>query len=311
MTDDPARHAEGANLPPPETDPLRDRLSQDHSALIDGAADLELESFTLPELVNDDEQAAAVSDHVMKVKRLAARVESTRVEEKEPYLKSGRTVDGFFAQIANPLTARVASLTQRVNAYQKAKAAREQAERAERERVEREAAETARRAEQQARDDAERARKESEAAAARLRSAADAQDRAEQEAQMRAAEQERLAKNAEADAAAADAAAADRVADTHGKAAAAPIGALSRVTSAGSTAGASKFWNHRIKDGEALFLSLGPLGKWISNDAIMQAIAAAKREHIAADTIKELVIPGVEIFEDTRTTIREGKKPKA
>lgn len=307
MTDVPERHELGANDPPPDADPLAERLAKEHADLVDSAADLELRACTLPDRADTEEDCALLIDFVADAKKVVKKASDAHTEEKAPYLRSGRTVDAFFKDVWTPLEARIASLSGKVNAYQRAKAERERAERLERERIEREAAEAQRRAEEEARRAAAEAEERARAEAARIRSAADAQEREEAERRMREASQEAAAQRTVADEAGKDAAKSERVADAHGKAATGSVGKLAKVTSGGASAPVSTFMNHRIVDGALLEESLGPLGPFLPNDAILQAITAAKRQHVAAGTLDGFTIPGVEFFEDSRTTIRTAR----
>jgi hypothetical protein len=291
---------------PPE-DPYLARLEEDNEALANDAADLELEALSLPEKVDTEEDAAKVTNFVAKAKLLARKAEKKREETKEPWLSRGRAVDGFFKRLSSPVVARVTRLEADLNAYARAKAERERAERLERERVEREAAEARRREEEAARRKAEEAQREAEAAAARIRSAADAEERAAAEAQMREAEQEAAESRREAEAASKDAATANRIADTHGKAAAGPVGKLSKTTAAGGSTSTTTFWNHRIADEAKLLESLGPLGPHISWDAVTSAVAVAKRKAVASGTIEDLALPGVEFYQDQKTNVLVAK----
>jgi multidrug efflux pump subunit AcrA (membrane-fusion protein) len=299
----PADH----NQPPEDADPFLERLEKDHEALADQAADLELEALSLPEKVDTEEDAAKVTNFVAKAKKLTREAEKKREEEKEPWLVRGRKVDAFFKRLSSPVLGRITRLEADLNAYARAKAARERAEREARERAEREAAEARRREEEAARQAAERAAQEAEAAAARIRSAADAEERAAAEAQMREAEQEAAEQRRAAEAAAKAGATATRVADAHGKAAAGPVGKLSKTTAEGGSTTTSTFWTHRIADQEKLIASCGVLGPHLTLDAITSAVAVARRKAVAAGTIADLEIPGVEFFEDVKTNVTVAK----
>ena len=301
----------GVGLPadhnqPPE-DPYLARLEEENEKLANEAADLELEALELPATVNTDEEAAKVTNFVAKAKTLARKAEGKRTETKEPWLQRGRTVDAFFKKLTSPVEARVQRLQADLNAFARAKAERERAERLERERLERAEAERQRQEAENARREAERLQRESEAEAARIRSAADATERAEAEARMREADQQAAEQRRVADAAAKDAAKSERVADSHGKAADGKVGKLSKTTTDGGSTSTTTFWNHRINDEAKLLESLGVLGPHIVWDAVTSAVAVAKRKAVAAGTISDLVIPGVEFFEDVKTNVLVAK----
>lgn len=301
----------GAPLPADHNNPPEDaylaRLEEENESLANEAADLELEALELPAKVDTDEDAAKVTNFVAKAKLLSRKAEKKREETKEPWLTRGRTVDGFFKRLGAPVEARVQRLQADLNAFARAKAERERAERLERERLEREEAERQRREAEAARQEAERLQREAEAEAARIRSAADAEERAEAERRMREAEQEAAEQRRVAEAAAKDAAKAERVADTHGKAAAGPVGKLSKTTADGGSTSTTTFWNHRVVDEAKLLESLGVLGPHIAWDAVTTAVAVAKRKAVAAGSIADLSIPGVEFFQDQKTNVLVAK----
>lgn len=303
------REAIGGNKPPPNADPMREKLERENKEFLDTAADLELKSFKLPELVNTDEDAQAVADFVALAKRFAKTVEDRRVAEKDPYLTASRSVDAFFGEIRNPVEAKITMLSGRVGAYQRAKAERERADRLERERLAREEQARAEQARIDAEEASKRAAAEAEAAAASMRSAsADAEERAAAETRMREAEQTRLEQGRVAEEQAAAAAEAERIAEQSRRAAAGKVGQLAKVTtSGGASVGATTFWNHEVTNEADLVASLGVLGPYFTDDAIRAAVAAAKREAIRLGTVAELGIPGVRFFEDTRTNIRATK----
>ncbi len=203
MSENP-RVAIGDNVPPLDPpDALPKRLERDHAALFSEAAQLEAESFALPKVPADDEEAAQVSDHVVAIKKLAKRIEDARTGEGRPYLEAGRVINALFGELSEPLIAKkeglADKLTVRVGIYNSAKAEREKAERLEKERIEREKAEAARREEQRKRDEAEAAQREAEAAAARIRQAATDKERAEAQRQMQEQEAKAAAARKEAE----------------------------------------------------------------------------------------------------------------
>jgi len=296
-----------SNVAPDDADPFTEKLEKDHAALADEAADLELEALSLPEKVNTDEEAALVTNFVAKAKGLARTAEKKREEEKEPWLSRGRKVDAFFKGLSAPVVARITRLEADLNAHARAKAERERAERLERERVERAEAERQRAEAEAARQAAEAAAREAEAAAARIRSAADAEERAAAEAQMREAEQAATEARREAEEQQRASAKSERVADSHGKAAAGQVGKLAKTTASGGQTSVSTFWTHRIADEAKLLESLGPLGPYLTADAVSAAVGLARRQAVAANRIEALEIPGVEFFQDQKTNVLVSK----
>jgi hypothetical protein len=297
-----------SNVAPDDApDPFVEKLEKDHQALADEAGDLELEALSLPEKVNTDEEAALVTNFVAKAKKLAREAEKKREEEKEPWLSRGRKVDGFFKALSAPIVNRITRLEADLNAHARAKAERERAERLERERQERAEAERQRAEAEAARLAAENAAREAEAAAARIRSAADAEERAAAEAQMREAEQEATEKRRHAEEQQRASAKSERVADSHGKAAAGQVGKLAKTTASGGQTSVSTFWTHRIADEAKLLESLGPLGPYLTPDAISAAVGLARRQAVAANRIDTLEIPGVEFFQDQKTNVLVAK----
>lgn len=310
MTDTPA--SMGDNFPPldpPER--ITARLEREHAALLSEAANLEAESYGLPETPATDEEAAQVSDHIVKVKRVAAKLEDARTEAGRPYLEGQRNINTLFNDYRGPLvdkkTGLVDRLSERVGIYNRAKEERERGERLERERLAREEAEAQRREEQRLRDVAEAAERAEQEAAARLRAAADQKARDAAQAEMQRQSAAAAAARKGADGAEKAAEKSERRADVDARVAAAPTGALGRVSAAGSTSSVTKFWTHTITDAGALMKSLGPLAEYLSNDTISQALARAVRERAAAGSIENYVVPGVRFWQDSRTNVRAAR----
>lgn len=303
----PREAVPGDNSPPPDTEILQDRLEADYAILVNAAADIEVRAFSLPTEPKTDEECALLISYAADAKRVIKTAENGHTEEKAPHLALGRTVDGFFKSLWSPLQARVESVEGRINAYNRAKAAREAAERAEKARLEREAAEAARRAQEAAARAAEKARQEEEAAAAKLRAAASEKARLEAAEQMREAAQASEAARADEKEAGAAAVASERVAESHERAASGSVAQLGKVTATGASAAVTTFWNHSITDAAKLMETLGPLGPYLSNDAIIQAIGALKRELGKGDKLAEFNLPGVNFFKDSRTNVRQAR----
>ncbi len=169
----------GGNRPPDIIEQVTDRLAEDYGELSRNAASLLEQARGLPESVDDETALEQFSNVVVALRDAAARAEAARTSEKEPYLRSGQAVDGFFGSLKERLTKGMTVLKRRVDDYQNRKLA------AERERR--------RLAEEQARREAEeaarQAREAAEAAEAARLAAARARLPASQEAKGAVADQ--------------------------------------------------------------------------------------------------------------------------
>ena len=180
----------GDNRPPEDADPLRDRLEDTHGALIGRQAALLADAATrAPETIEDEDTAAAVSDYIKELSACVKTLEGARVSEKEPFLKSGRTVDGFFKKMADSLDTVKRTVEKGLTVYQR-KVAEEERKRREEE-------------ERRAREEAERARKVAEARASALAAETDLSPaiEAEREAEQAAADLARAERETRANAA--------------------------------------------------------------------------------------------------------------
>lgn len=96
----------GDNRPPDDADPLRERLADTHGALVARHAALLADAAArTPETIEDEKTAEDVSDFESDLIKCLKALEGARVAEKEPYLTSGRAVDGFFQKLAGQLAA--------------------------------------------------------------------------------------------------------------------------------------------------------------------------------------------------------------
>lgn len=141
----------GHNLPPTDADPLRDRLSEEHAALMKRRDELLEATDRAPAVIEDEDTAGKMTDFIKQVQAAIKAAEGARVAEKEPFLAAGRTVDGWFKKMTDPLADAKKKLERVLTEYQRKKAERERREREEAARREREEAERA------AREAAERA----------------------------------------------------------------------------------------------------------------------------------------------------------
>lgn len=180
----------GHNEPPDDITILRDRLAEEAKPLLRRRDELLAGVDRAPLEIEDEIVCGKVADLVKLVTACHKAAEGQRIARKEPFLESGRAVDGFFKGITDPLEKARKLLDQRLTAYQRRKAEEERRRREEEARRQRE--------------EAERARQEAEARAAALKNEAD----------LRAAiAAEEQAKQAQADAAAAQKAAEAKAAE--------------------------------------------------------------------------------------------------
>lgn len=130
----------GGNKPPQSE--IFINLSERHNDLLTRRDDLLAEE--LPAEIESDEMLGHVGDYVKQLDACLKGAETTRVSEKDVYLRGGREVDGFFGSILQPLVARKTNALARQGKYMRAKAEAERRRRLEEaERARREAEELA------------------------------------------------------------------------------------------------------------------------------------------------------------------------
>lgn len=106
------------NQPPDVAEEVSGRLAEDYGELARNAAALLEQARALPEEVADEADLEKFSNVVVELRDAAGRAEAARVAEKEPYLRSGQAVDGFFGSVKERLTKGMGVLKRRVDAYQ-------------------------------------------------------------------------------------------------------------------------------------------------------------------------------------------------
>ena len=262
-----APRAIGDNRPPEDNDPLHDRLIETHGALIGNAGRLISDFATrVPDIITDDDENEKASDYIKELTSCMKAMEGSRVSEKEPFLKSGRTVDGFFKKMADALEKVKKTVAKTKTLYERKKADEERRVREE--------------AERRAREEAERKRREAEAA-----------DRAAMEAQRDTESALDDAIDAERKAAQAEKDLVQIARDASAKAA-----DLSRTRSAkGAVSSLRTFWDYKGFDLAAI--ELEPLRYHLPAGAIEKAV----RSFVKAGG-RDLA--GVEIFENTESVTR-------
>lgn len=257
-----------------------DRLSRDYGSLGRAVAEYRKIANGLPDLTDKPSHDAYV-DLIAKIRSSYKHIESVRVQEKDPYLRQERAVDGFFSPVLIALEKLGKSLSSSVTDYLKKIEAEER-------RV-REAAAAA------ARVEAERLRREQEEAERRARETA----RKAAEAQ---ALEDRLARRA-VEAAAAQAAAAQRAAaDAEAHAMAARAAAevhpadLARTRSdVGTLSTLQTVWTFEVEDYD--IIPLDQLRAYIPREIIDKALRQAVKIGVRK-------LPGVRFFETSKAMIR-------
>ena len=150
--------AKGHNQPPDYAQEVTDRMAADYAEMATSVSSVLEEARGLPEAVDDEDDLHKVSEIVVRMRDTINRADAARKAEKEPYLRSGQAIDGFFNSLIERLDKAIKVISKRAHEYQQRKLAAER----ERRRLEAEATaraelELRRKAEQQARE-AEEAR---------------------------------------------------------------------------------------------------------------------------------------------------------
>jgi hypothetical protein len=119
----------GHNRVPYDPEGLTDWLQQDYGELLSHARDLLADADELPSTVESSLDLSAVAAITMKLRDLAARAESHRKAEKEPWLRQGEVVDTFFFKLKQPLDAKRNDLQGRLDTFKQKQLAAERARR--------------------------------------------------------------------------------------------------------------------------------------------------------------------------------------
>lgn len=135
----------GHNLPPSGTDPLADRLAESHAELRARTEELLAAMERVPAAL-DEESHDKAATFCKQLKLHAKAIDAARVDEKEPYLTSGRTIDNWFGRMKESVDRAAKSVEAKITSLLRAKAdaerkAREEEARRAREEAERRAAE--------------------------------------------------------------------------------------------------------------------------------------------------------------------------
>lgn len=129
----------GHNSDGVESDPLRDRLSEEHAGLLGRTKALEDALTRVPTSLDDVSHDLAAA-FVKQIRVHGKALDDARVVEKAPFLASGRTVDSFFSTEIVKMEKATVLVEDRIVAYLSAKADAERKVRAEQARLAREEA---------------------------------------------------------------------------------------------------------------------------------------------------------------------------
>jgi hypothetical protein len=120
----------GDNIDAAYAQGITDRLEQDYGELLDNAKNTIADADDLPHTVESSIDVSAIAAVVVKLRDVAARGESHRKAEKEPYLRAGEMVDAFFfRRVKEPLDLKRKELGGRLDVYKQRQLAEERARR--------------------------------------------------------------------------------------------------------------------------------------------------------------------------------------
>jgi hypothetical protein len=120
--------------------PVAEALADEHATLTARAASIVEAATRLPASVDDDETAGRVADFTRQINACTKALDNARVSAKEPFLDGGRAVDGFFKKHSDPLAGVKKKAQQLLDAFAQRKADAERKKRAEEARLAREEA---------------------------------------------------------------------------------------------------------------------------------------------------------------------------
>lgn len=286
----------GNNEPPTDAEILRQKLEEDHAALLAHKDKLLEMADRLPAACEDADWSAKLSDAIKACGAYIKNSEAARLAANEPFRALIRTVDGFFKAESDKVDALKTRMNDMLTVYQRAEKDKEQRRL---KAIADEEARVAREAEAKAREEARKAR---EAKAEEERIAAEAKAAADKLAGAARKKAEDAERKRQADAAAAQKVLDDAAAKARDEArvqkqeanvakvdAGAKAADLSRSRStAGSVASLKVTWHHAVTNEAEVpreYLS-------VSDAAIKVAIKAATTK----DNKCTLRIPGVKIF---------------
>ncbi len=139
----------GHNQPPDDAGVLHIRLEEENRDIVARRDELLAAVDRIPAEIDNEDLAGKVAGFIKQIAACSKAAEAKRVGEKEPFLAQGRSVDGFFKSVTDPLGKAKREITHRLTLFQRRQAeeerrrreAEEARQREEAERLAREAAE--------------------------------------------------------------------------------------------------------------------------------------------------------------------------
>jgi hypothetical protein len=298
----PREARSGDNNPPTDVNPLEERLNEAHRSLVDQAAELEITAASLPREVTSEEDVALLNAWILKAQTVGRTAEKHRKDEKEPFLRAGKVVDGFFNGIADGLARRVKGLEDRKVPFLRAKRAREEADRAASAAALRRSQQEAADRVEQERQEAQRKRDEAERLLGELRAATDPEVIERLEGAYRAAARDAQLSDAAADQAVKDARKVEKAAVREERILAGDHRhVLGKVQEGGGSSSLRTSWKPEVHNAQRLMASLGPLAPFLGDQAVDAALARAAKAEVRP------AIPGVDFVEDFQSQTRASR----
>lgn len=97
------RAVAGSNEAPDYARQVTEQMARDYAEVAETVAALLTEARALPEKVDDDETMGLYARIIKRFRDLGGRLEAFRIREKEPFLRGGNAVDGFFNALATKI----------------------------------------------------------------------------------------------------------------------------------------------------------------------------------------------------------------
>jgi hypothetical protein len=260
-----------------------DMMARDFAYLDASLSEIETKVNDCPPVVEDDDDLEIIREAVKRCAGAFKRLETLRVESKEPYLAATRIVDGHFGKLKDIVSGWQATIEARGHRYLKKKEAAEKARREEEARRAAEAARAASERQRQAeaeRQKAEQARIASEQATQRI-----SVEHHQREENARREEARLREESAQAQAAALKTQ----------KAAEAKPADMARTRSADGLSTLQEIWCFEVLDPHAIDLQDPVLRSFITWPDIEKAIGRYVRTHKGDRPLK-----GVRIYADTK-----------